>query len=41
MQYFDVLTWPPHIPNLNPMECVWALVKQKLNEYPIPTKELL
>jgi hypothetical protein len=29
MQNFDVLTWPPQSPNLNPMEHVWALVKKE------------
>ena len=38
---FDVLTWPPQSPNLNPMEREWALVKRKLNEYPTPTKRML
>ena len=38
MQNFDVLTWPPQSLNLNPMECLWTLVKRKLNENPTPTK---
>ena len=28
MQNFDVLTWPPQRPYLNPMKHVWALVKR-------------
>ena len=34
MQNVDVLTWPCQSPNLNLVEHVWTLVKQKLNEYP-------
>ena len=37
----DVLTWPPQLPNLNPMEHVWTLVKHKLNEYPTRAKGML
>ena len=41
MQDFDVLTWPPQSHDLNPIVHVWAIVKQRLNEYPTPTKEML
>ena len=41
MQNFDVFTWPlqSHVQNL--MEHAWALVKQKLSEYPTPIKRML
>ena len=35
MQTFNALAWPPQSPYLYPIEHV----KQKLNKYPIPTKE--
>ena len=35
------LTWPPQPPYLNPMKHLWALVKQKLNEYPSLAKGML
>ena len=41
MQNFDVLIWPPQLPNLNPIDHVCALVKQKLNEYPTLAKGML
>ena len=41
MQTFDVLTWPPRSLDLNPIEHVCALVKQKLNEYQHQPKKML
>jgi hypothetical protein len=41
MQNYDVYTWPSQSPTLNPMEHICTFVKQKLNEYPTPTKEML
>lgn len=41
MQNFDVLTWPPQLPNSTPIKNVWALVKHKLNEHPSLAKRML
>ena len=41
MQNFDVLKWPLQSLDSNPMEHLWALVEQKLNEYPILAKGML
>ena len=41
MQNFDVLTWPPRSPFLNPTEHEWARVNWKLNEYPTLAKGML
>lgn len=31
-QEFEVMVWPPHSPDLNPIENLWALLKAKINE---------
>ena len=41
IQNFDVLIWPPQSLDINPIEHVWALVKQRLNEYLAPAKGML
>ena len=35
-QSFDILEWPPQSPNLSPIENLWAILKQKLNQYDRP-----
>jgi hypothetical protein len=34
---FDVMVWPPQSPDLNPIENIWALLKQRLFEKPVPS----
>ena len=28
-----ILNWPPHSPDLNPIEMVWAIMKQNMKHY--------
>jgi hypothetical protein len=37
LQPFDVMVWPPQSPDLNPIENIWALLKQRLFEKPVPS----
>lgn len=32
-QEFEVLEWPPYSPDLNPIEHVWARLKELVNEH--------
>jgi hypothetical protein len=29
-EYFNMTNWPPHSPDLSPMEMVWSTIKRKL-----------
>jgi hypothetical protein len=40
-QPFSVLKWHVQSSNLNPIEHLWATLKQKLNHYPTPPKGLI
>lgn len=33
--------WPPNSPDLNPIEIIWSIIKRRLNQYHIRTKEEL
>lgn len=35
-----VLEWPPNSPDINPIERVWAYIKQRLDSYPTPAESL-
>ena len=41
MQDFEVLTWSPQSPDLNPIEYAWAIVKRRLNAYQTPINGML
>ena len=49
MEYFaqkgiSVLNWPPQSPDLNPIELIWAIIKEKLyseNSFPNTKDELI
>jgi transposase len=35
-----VIDWPPNSPDINPIERVWAFIKQRLDHYPSPPNSL-
>ena len=35
-----ILEWPPHSPDLNPIEMVWAIMKQIMGHYKNQSREL-
>jgi hypothetical protein len=37
-QRFAVLNWPPHSPNLSPIEMIWAIIKRKLKDQRFTTE---
>jgi hypothetical protein len=40
-QQFSNLQWPPQPPDLNPIEHLWAHLKQQLNKYETPPKGMI
>jgi transposase len=36
----NLLNWPPQSPDMNPIENIWGIIKQKLNDdFPIPKNQ--
>jgi transposase len=33
------IEWPPYSPDLNPIENMWSVIKKKIHQKPLPTRE--
>lgn len=37
----ELLNWPPQSPDLNPIEHLWSILKRKIREHSVTSKESL